>query len=277
MIDPQRFASNLEDAGGGLWVSRGTSPVAYPERGYDECFQLEDGSFWFRHRNRVIAAGVATFPPPGFILDVGAGNGFVTLGLRAAGFEAVALEAGREATRNALGRGLRPVICATLEDAGLAAASIPAIGLFDVLEHIEDDLGFLQSLTSRLVPHGRLYLTVPAFGCLWSNEDVVAQHYRRYRLEAICSVVRRAGMSIRYATYFFLALAAPILVLRSIPSRLRLRKESDLATYRREHGTAGSPFLQKALRSCLDWEVSFVRRRRRIPLGASCLVIAERD
>jgi len=78
---------------------------------------------------------------------------------------------------------------------GLKPASVDAAGAFDVTEHIEDDLGFLRELGGILRPGGRLYVTVPAFPFLWSQEDTDTGHYRRYTLPAIEAVLRKAGFA----------------------------------------------------------------------------------
>jgi 2-polyprenyl-3-methyl-5-hydroxy-6-metoxy-1,4-benzoquinol methylase len=54
------------------------------------------------------------------------------------------------------------VICARLEDAGLPPMSIDAGGMFDVLEHIEDEVAALRHVHALLCPGGRLFRTVPA-------------------------------------------------------------------------------------------------------------------
>ena len=51
--------------------------------------------------------------------------------------------AGRRGQRKT--RGLDPVICATLSDAGFLPQTLDAAGLFDVVEHIADDREFLAS------------------------------------------------------------------------------------------------------------------------------------
>ena len=82
-------------------------------------------------------------------------------------------------------RGLDPVVCATLEEAGLRPESLDAVGLFDVVEHIRDEVGFLRTVRQTLCHGGRLYLTVPAFRALWSSEDDLVGHHRRYTLGAV--------------------------------------------------------------------------------------------
>jgi trans-aconitate methyltransferase len=50
---------------------------------------------------------------------------------------------------------------------------------FDVLEHVDDDVGTLRTLASMLAPAGQIVLTVPAYAWLWGGEDVISQHRRR--------------------------------------------------------------------------------------------------
>lgn len=173
VIDPRTLAGNLDLAPDGLWWPRSRSRVDYPDEGNAFCFQVEDQSFWFQHRNRCILAAVARFPPPGPVFDIGGGNGFVARALTQAGHPAVVVEPGPVGARNAQARGLSPVICSTLDDAGFHPGALPAAGLFDVLEHIEDDRGVLRRLASLVRPGGRLYVTVPAYQWLWSGEDVL--------------------------------------------------------------------------------------------------------
>src|SRR5215510_12694626 len=165
----------------GIWRAPHSAPVSFPVDDYAACFRVEDGSFWFGHRNRCITEAVRQWQPPGFILDVGGGNGYVARGLIEAGYETVLLEPGDEGARTARTlRHIPHVICATLQGAGLKADSVPAVGLFDVLEHVDDDQGFVAELRRILRPGGLVYLTVPAHQWLWSITDVEAGHFRRY-------------------------------------------------------------------------------------------------
>jgi hypothetical protein len=36
----------------GIWYSDAKAEISYPEKGNDDCMQIEDSSFWFAHRNR---------------------------------------------------------------------------------------------------------------------------------------------------------------------------------------------------------------------------------
>ncbi len=69
---------------------------------------------------------------------------------------------------------------------GLRIALIGAIGLFDVLEHIENEAGFLKQLREVLKTGGRLYLTVPAFRWLWSIREKLLWELSMIRIGMKC-------------------------------------------------------------------------------------------
>jgi SAM-dependent methyltransferase len=276
MIDLTVIAPNLVPAEPGLWCSPASSAVAYPETGHDWCRQIEDNSFWFTHRNNCIIELLRRFPPAGAIFDIGAGNGFVSLGLNDAGFEAVPIEPGHAGAYQALARGLNPVICATLDEAGFRESSLPAAGLFDVLEHIEHDSVFLDKIHRLLIPGGRLFVSVPAYRLLWSIADVAAQHQRRYTITELSDKLTAAGYSVEFATYLFFFLPLPIFLSRTIPSLLGLRKRINLDQGLKEHRPSGG-LAGRLLNRLLGWELNRLISGRKIPFGGSCLVIAHAD
>ena len=275
MIDPRSVADNLEPGADGLWWPRNRSRVDYPDEGNAFCYQIEDQSFWFQHRNACLLAVMARFPPGGTVFDVGGGNGYVARALTAAGVPAVVVEPGPTGASNARSRGLDPVICSTLDDAGFRPGSMPAAGLFDVLEHIEDDRGVLGRLAELIPRGGRLYLTVPAYQWLWSNEDAISGHHRRYTTHQLARVVADAWFAIEFTSYLFWPLPLPILLLRALPARIGHRPRIDLDAIRRELKPSQGTAL-KTLRGVLDLERRWLARGRRIPVGGSCLLVARR-
>jgi len=274
MLDLQRLSSNLSQADDGIWYARGGSPTSYPPEGAERCAQIEDTSFWFRHRNQCIVALVGAYPPSqgGAIFDIGGGNGYVARGLADAGFELVLVEPSPFGARIAKQRGIGTVVCSTLQDAGFAAASLPAIGLFDVVEHIEDDASFMNAIHGLLAPAGRLYMTVPAYPGLWSAEDTATGHFRRYTVGSLTRLLESTGFKVEYRTYIFRLLPIPILLLRTLPTRLRLAKgpSREIA---RDH-VAGDGITNRFLASVFAPEVRRIRRSTPMAFGASCLAVA---
>ena len=274
-IDIGAMANNLERGPDGIWVARSRQQISYPDEGNDNCLALEADSFWFEHRSRCIQALMQRYPPPGTVFDVGGGNGYVAMGLQRAGIPVALVEPGQQGVQNARRRGISLLVCASLEDAGFLPGSLPAVGLFDVLEHIQSDLSFLRSIHDLLAPGGRVYLSVPAFQALWSVDDDYAGHYRRYHQAGLRQVLSEAGFKVLYTTYMFFMLPLPIFLVRSLPSRLGLRKQNAWDQYQQEHSS--HPGLTgHVLDLLLDWELRSIRAGHRIPTGGSCLVAAEK-
>ena len=273
MIPIEAISTNLEMREPGIWFAKSCSRVSYPESGSALNFEVEQYSFWFRHRNRCISAVLKRFPPAGAVFDIGGGNGFVTLAIRDMGYEAVLVEPSIVGVQNAVKRGLSPVICATLEDAGFCPQTLPAAGMFDVVEHIADDRSFLSTMHRLLIPGGRLYITVPAYNILWSDEDDYAGHYRRYTRHTLTRALKDAGFHVEYVTYIFAMLPLPIFVLRSLPCRFGLRRGINVEQQRREHRQMRG-IIGRLVGLLFETELHVIRRSSQIPFGSSCMAVA---
>lgn len=247
-IDLARFSTALRHRADGVWTAPLADKVSYPGGGHSSCYQVEDSSFWFRHRNASLMALIERYPPPGPLFYVGGGNGVVSAAIDARGWPVVLVEPGEAGIANGLARGLRNVVQARFEDAAFEADVLPAVGLFDVIEHIPDDVAFLKEVGSKLTADGVVYATVPAYGWLWSIDDEEAGHFRRYSKRGAASVFQEAGFDIVYTTYLFAPLPPGIFLLRSLPSRLRLIRQVSPDRTEREHQTGGfAPRLLTAL------------------------------
>ena len=256
----------------GIFVAPSFQNVSYPEGGHEQCFQVEDHSFWFKHRNACIAAMVARHGHDGALLDIGGGNGFVAKELATRGHDVVLLEPGYQGALNAHQvRGLNSVVCATVEDARFAPGTFGAIGMFDVIEHIDNDRSFLSHVVPLLKPGGRLYLTVPCHGWLWSQADVDAGHFRRHTQKSLHALLD-GTFEIDYLSYFFGPLVLPQLILRALPYRLGMRRNGIFSTST-EHGTDNG-LMTRLMSKLLEGEVAKVANGQRMPIGASCLVAA---
>lgn len=273
MQDLLPIAPGLALDADGIWRATRQSAIDYPDEANAFCFAIEASSFWFNYRNRFILEVVRHFPPAGPIADIGAGNGYVSLALKRGGFSTIVIEPGPVGARNARARGLETVVCATLQQADFVPHSLDAAGLFDVIEHIEDDERFLRDVGRVLKPGGRLYLTVPAFPALWSSEDDLVGHHQRYTLGQLAQRLRRNGFEVDYATYLFSPLPMPLFLLRTLPSRLGRRKTLDPAQTAAELQPAPG-LAVKMVSVVLDGELALIKRGRRVPFGTSCLIAA---
>ena len=275
-MEIQDFADNVYFKDG-IWFSKNKREISYPKEGNMNCYEIEKDSFWFNHRNNCIIEAVKMYSPNEVFFDVGGGNGYVAKGLEDNNIPTVLIEPGIEGALNAKERGLSHIICSTFEDAGIKPNSCKAIGLFDVVEHIEDDKAFLSSIQAMLSDGGLVYITVPAYKALWSKEDEDAGHFRRYTVKQISSTLEDCGFEIDYATYIFSILPIPVFIFRTLPSFLGFNKSSnDLQKHKQAHSKK-TGFLSAILDKIWARELKAINNKGKILFGGSCFIIARKN
>lgn len=166
------------------------------------------------------------------VLDVGAGSGIFSRQLINAGLcdSAVCVDPNyaEEKTENYHGKQIHFV--KTVEK-----GSQKLILMMDVLEHVPDDLVFLKEYVNSIEAGGHVFITVPAFQFMWSGHDVFLKHHRRYTIETIEAVVKKAGMTPVKSRYFFGSLfpviAAIRLIKKALLDRGTFKAQSDLKLY----------------------------------------------
>ncbi len=260
----------------GIFFSEKKTGVSYPQEGNEDLFEIEEKSFWFNHRNNCILETVKKNNGKQELFDVGGGNGFVSKKLQENQIPTVLIEPGLTGCINAQKRGINNIICATLEDAQFYKNSISSIGLFDVIEHVEDDVFFLKSIHEKLMEDGLVYITVPAYKNLWSSDDIHAGHYRRYSLKELEKKLNLAEFKIVYSTYFFTVLPIPIFLFRTIPYWLGLnKKKKGVENHENDHKKK-SGLISNLLNKVWENELTKIRKEKTMSFGGSCLVVARK-
>ena len=195
---------------------------------YASMSALESSHWWFVARRAILDSLIARRIAPGagaHILEAGCGTGG-NLAMLATYGSVDALEYDEGARSLAEARGLARVEAGMLpEKIGFGDARYDLIALLDVLEHVEADRESLAALRTRLLPGGRILLTVPAAPWLWSDHDVLHHHKRRYTLAGLTHVAQAAGLRIETAGYFN-SLLFPLAVAARVAHRLLGRKGS---------------------------------------------------
>lgn len=168
------------------------------------------------------------------IWEVGSGNGAVCLGLAKNGHEALAVEPLYSGARFTANQGLPSFAC-TLEELSLPAGSISALGIFDVLEHIEDTHPLLSEFARVLSSDGRLLITVPAHPFLFSEYDSSIGHFRRYTTKELKESLNKAGFEVMYSKHLFAFLVPVAWLLRVLPEKIGVKKRTAMAKAARSH------------------------------------------
>lgn len=116
----------------------------------DALYQIESNSWWFQYRAKVITGLMEKyFDKSQKTVDVGGGNGYTTTVAQQSGFNMGLLEPSEEACKHAVQRGL-DAKAGTLNEEYPGDGEYRQVLLLDVLEHIEDDKGFLNLLARKI-------------------------------------------------------------------------------------------------------------------------------
>ena len=270
----ENYAKNLIKSKSGVWYSNEHRDLKFLDHEDIDWAEIESKSFWYSHRNKIFLEILGKFKPTGVMFEIGAGFGSVTLAIQESGYSIVALEPTVKQAESAKKSGVENIICSTLEKAGFEPGSLSCVGIFDVLEHIEDDIKFLSEIRSLMPYGGRLYCAVPIWKFLWSKEDVYADHFRRYSPQKLNQIIKNAGFQIEYKSYYFLILFLPILILRVLLSRLKLQSKRTSESVSSDH-ILKNKLIIRFINLLLKIELKMIRFNIKVPFGSSYIVVAK--
>lgn len=165
--------------------------------------------------------------PCGRLLEIGCGSGALLYDLSRLGFTCDALETSTAAIEvahyvNNARQGVRIYRHVQVDWYG----AFDYVAAFEVLEHIEDDLGALRQWSKWLKHGGHLLLSVPAHPKRWNATDVWAGHFRRYEREGFKDILRKTGFLISHMECYGFPLANIIEPIRALHHAKQLRSRS---------------------------------------------------
>ncbi|GAB4530226.1 MAG: class I SAM-dependent methyltransferase [Anaerolineae bacterium] len=240
----------------------------------------EDRHWWFASRTRALL-GMMDRVLPGRnlkLLDIGCGAGNMIHHLsrygQVKGVEidprpvAVAHQRGYDVDQGDATQGL-----------AYEEASFDVVTALDVIEHNQDDLSILREMYRVLKPGGHAVITVPAFMWLWSHNDDINAHVRRYTARELRDRLEAIGFRVRRMTYnnFFVFPMAAALIL----ARRNRGSQPELAShhlsedeYQVEMEPASPPV--NVVLTGVGWVEAQLLRWVSLPVGTSIIAIAEK-
>ena len=237
---------------------------------YDRMAEYDASHWWYRGRRMIIDKVIANQLTPkdgAAILEIGCGTGHNLAMLQQYGtVDAVEIDpAARELATQRLGKAVLNAPLPELD--GIKRNHYAIAGLFDVLEHVEDDVAALRSIGDCLAPGGKLLLTVPAFPWMWSAHDVVNHHQRRYTKATLAKAIAHSGLKLERMSWFN-SLLFPVAALARIWGKATGKTDSD----DNQPGAAANRILERIFSSerHLLWRIP-------MPPGVSLIAIVSRD
>lgn len=241
-----------------------------PSTSFETLYQLESSNFWFRARNALIIWAFAKyFQNAKSFCEIGCGTGYV-LSAIAECFPGLAVS-GSDLFDEGLRFAGQRVPKARLIQLDARRISMDeqfsVIGMFDVLEHINEDEQVLQQIYNAIEDGGGLLLTVPQHKFLWSHADEYAGHVRRYSSRELLSKLHAAGFTVLCSTSF-VTLLMPLLVVKRMGQKGAYEDFDPLAE------VTQSAKLNVLLSPVMWLERLGIKMGLRFPVGGSRLIVA---
>ena len=187
---------------------------------------------------------LADLPGDARILELGSGGGAVATRLARLGTY-VGVEPDEQSLALARSRLLPPAkVVPSIDDVNLHDFDL--LCSFEVLEHLEDDLGELRRWLTRVRPSGTVIVSVPAHRHRFATHDKIVGHFRRYDPADLARLLRDAGLvDIEVHAYGF-PLGYPLEWIRNILAvgdarRLRSPEPTDLSELTARSGRLRQP------------------------------------
>lgn len=171
--------------------------------------------FWFQRRLDVlIRLACGMFSRETKVLEIGCGNGVLQRQLdQTFGVQVDGCDLNEMAMRHSVAQCGR-LYCYDIHSRADDLRSVyDVVLLFDVIEHIQDDVAFLKSAMHHLRPGGHLIINVPADPQLFSAYDIAAGHVRRYTVNGLRELSHAVGLEWGTWTYWGISLY-PLLCIR---------------------------------------------------------------
>ena len=240
---------------------------------FETLASLEKGNFWFQARNRLIVDSLRRyFSEFSNFLEIGCGTGFVLSGI-AASFPSARLN-GTEIFCTGLSYASRRVPNA--EFLQVDARRIPyedefdVVGAFDVLEHISEDEAVISQIHQAVRRGGGLVVTVPQHRWLWSQQDVLACHVRRYSAKELRDKISHAGFRV-LTVRSFVSLLLPVLWLSRCIGNIRTGTPDTLIELKL------GPLANRVLEGVMTLEYALDQLGVSFPVGGSLLLVARKE
>jgi SAM-dependent methyltransferase len=245
--------------------------------------RVEADHWWYRGLRDALAVVFGRLKPAlpanPRVLDAGCGTGENLRFLRErlapsylGGFDPSeeALELARE---KAPGADIYP---SDLCDPEIHAEQLDLVTSLDVLyiPGAERAMSGLRTLVSRLAPHGRLVLNLPAYDWLYSEHDVAIHTAERYTRGSVAAILSDLGLSVEVLSYR-LCFLFPLVVLSRLPGLWRARRVSAASARSDLHSVPGDG-VSRILLANLKAENALIARGVRLPWGSSIFAVGRK-
>lgn len=249
----------------------------FPPDMFDLLAQLEENNFWFKARNKILVSLFKKFVGennPKKVLEIGCGNGFVLKALYSLNYPLIGSEIYLDGLKNVRKR-LPDVELVQLDALNMPFfEELDAIGAFDVIEHIEEDVAVMKNVFQALKPKGYFFITVPQYQWMWSYLDDYAKHKRRYTSKELKSKLQSVGFEVVFLSSF-VTILFPFVVISRMMKKNKPLEQVTMDDVIQEFKIPD--WMNTLFYKLMLLETWFIKRGFQLPFGNSIVVVARKN
>lgn len=251
----------------------------YPKDVFKILFKAESTNFWFTSRNKIIQHLFKKYLGTNNkkVLEIGCGTGYVLKGLQDSfsNYELVGSEIHLEGIKFAKER-LPNVDFIQLDATNMPFENLyDAVGAFDVLEHIDQDVKVIQQVKKALKKGGLFFISVPQHQWMWSINDDIAFHKRRYRRKELEEKLTNNGFEIVYISSFVFVLF-PFMYFSRLFKPKKCNEITDKIIVKEMNELQLDPLLNSVFSFFMRIDSFLIKQRISLPFGGSLISVAKK-
>lgn len=251
----------------------------YPKEVFKILYEVEDTNFWFVSRNKIIQHLFKKYlgSRNNKILEIGCGTGYVLKGLedKFINYQLVGSEIHIEGIKFAKER-LQKVQFIQLDATKMPFENeYDAIGAFDVLEHIEEDEKVMKEVYKSLKKEGLFFISVPQYQWMWSINDDIAYHKRRYNRNEMKEKLSNNGFEVLYISSFVFMLF-PFMYFSRFFKQKNATEITDEVILKEMNELQLNPIINAVFGLFMKIDVLLIKWNLSLPFGGSLITVARK-
>jgi len=249
---------------------------SFNKENFEFLFEMEQHHFWHVGRREIIDALLQQIYHNRLseisMIEIGCGNGSVLQFLKS---KRINIEGGDlflEALQFCSKRTDVPLYQLDALNTPFVDGQYDVVGLFDVIEHIDDDEAVLREMYRICKLGGRIFLTMPANKWLWSYFDILSCHKRRYSKKELYRKLQRAGFVVEKISFYVFFLFPIFFFYRALKNMCCSFDDEELSLGVESHTI---PLINEIFLGVLRLEKVLIKHIN-LPTGTSLVAIARK-
>jgi len=244
----------------------------------EETFDMYDswkpGFWWIWSRRDVLRRTLRKLVKKrSLILDIGSGSGLFYKTLSRFG-SVMNLEYSKKGLLHLRRKRIGNLLRGDAQFLPIGDGCVDIVTCIDVMEHVDDDRKLVREAHRVLKKDGYFIVTVPAYMFLWSDDDVLVHHKRRYTISRLVKLVE-GRFVVTKKTYRFFFIFFPTLILFLL-KRLNKKIMGKRYVLKNSLETEPNKVINFILRSIMYLENVLIDWGVCLPFGVNILIVLQK-